>query len=148
MQWWDTVCIFFVQLRFIGDVLFFYSLGDFIIANENIPYAPEDMYEMYHMKSDALMRDVFKKRSGDFRRGLQKDRRAFETIVPCWTVKNGVLQQITLLPLELGFEEHRSMNGLTKPMKNATFMEKLQDMSRKYGTEIVMRKDDLGEIVL
>ena len=40
----------------------FYSLGDFMLHNESIPKAPEDMYEKYGLNSDATMRELFCKR--------------------------------------------------------------------------------------
>ena len=48
----------------------FYSLGDFVLQNENIPYGPEEFYEDYGLNSDSTMRELFQKRSKNFTRGM------------------------------------------------------------------------------
>lgn len=126
----------------------FYSLGDFMLQNENIPYGPEDMYQMYALNSDVPMRDLFDKRSHGFKRGLQSDHRAFETVVPYLEYKDGLLEKIVLMPAELGFGQPRSISGLPRPQMNAPFMERLVKMSEPYGTKICARPDGLYEIVL
>lgn len=49
----------------------FYSLGDFVIQNENIPFSPEDYYEGKGLTSDDTMGEVFRRRSRNFACGLQ-----------------------------------------------------------------------------
>lgn len=130
------------------DCPIFYSLGDFMLENENIPYAPEEFYHMYGLSSDSAMHSLFEIRSGGFQRGLQTDHRAFETVIPYWEIRDGRLEKLLLLPVELGFGEARSMGGLPRPMKHAAFMERLIEMSKPYGTRIQMTKDGLGEVIL
>lgn len=124
----------------------FYSLGDFMLENENIPYAPQEFYDMYGLDLDTALRDLFQTRSDGFRRGLQTDHRAFETVVPYWETEGGRLKKLILMPVELGFGASRSMGGLPKPLKNAPFMERLTKMSKSYGTEIRITEDGLGEV--
>lgn len=126
----------------------FYSLGDFMLENENIPYAPEEFYKMYHLNSDGALRRLFETRSNGFKRGLQTDRRAFETVVPYWEIQNGKMEKLLLMPVELRFGESRAMGGLPRPMKNAPFMQRLVEMSKPYGTKIRMTEEGLGEVVL
>lgn len=126
----------------------FYSLGDFILENENIPCGPEDFYEMYGLTSGATMRELFASRSNGFTRGLQTDHRMFESVIPYWEVQDGQLKKITLMPIELGFGSPRSTGGLPRPHKNASFIKRLAEMSKPYGTTIRYTPDGLAEVVL
>lgn len=126
----------------------FYSLGDFILHNENIPYGPEEFYAAYGLNSDDTMRALYTKRSKNFTRGLQTDKRAFESVIPCCEYEGGKLSKITMLPVELGFGRPRSTGGTPRPMRHAPFIDRLAQMSAPYGTVIRETEDGLAEIVL
>ncbi len=118
----------------------FYSLGDFVLQNENIPFAPEDFYVKYGLNSDDTMHDLFKTRSDNFSRGLQTKPEMFETVIPCWEMQDGVLQKLELLPVELGFGMPRSQSGWPRPAQNLDFIRRLSDMSAPYGTDMHLDK--------
>lgn len=126
----------------------FYSLGDFMLQNENIPYGPEDMYEMYDLTSDTAMRDVFEKRSHGFKQGLQSDHRAFETVIPMLEYEDKKLKNLLLLPVDLGFGQSRSVSGLPRPRPGAEFMQRLVEMSKAYGTRIILCQNGLYRVIL
>lgn len=125
----------------------FYSLGDFILQNENIPFSPEEDYEKQGLTSDATMHEVFAKRSKNFTRGLQTDRRMFEAVIPRWEVECGKLTKLELMPIELGFDLPRSRNGLPAPAKDTRILEYLAEMSAPYGTKLEI-KDGIATVVL
>ena len=114
----------------------FYSLGDFILHNENIPYSPEDEYEGRGMTSDDTMAEVFRRRSKNFTRGLQTDARMFESVIPRWEVEGGRLVKLELLAVELGFGSPRSQNGNPTPAKDSTILERLAQISAPYGVKM------------
>ena len=114
----------------------FYSLGDFILHNENIPYSPEDEYEGRGMTSDDTMAEVFRRRSQNFTRGLQTDVRMFESVIPRWEVEDGKLTKLELLAVELGFGKPRSHNGNPTPAKDSAILERLARMSAPYGVKM------------
>lgn len=115
----------------------FYSLGDFILNNENIPYSPEDYYTDKGMTSDDTMHELFKKRSANFTRGLQTDRRMFESVIPRWEIdENGKMTKLELLAIELGFGLPRSRNGMPAPAKDGQILQRLKEMSEPYGTKM------------
>ena len=114
----------------------FYSLGDFILQNENIPYSPEDDYEKQGLTSDATMHELFAKRSKNFTRGLQTDRRMFESVIPRWEVEDGKLIKLELLPIDLGFGLPRSRNGLPAPAQGTAILDHLAEISAPYGTKM------------
>ncbi len=119
----------------------FYSLGDFVIHNENATKAPADFYEQYGLPSDATMHELYKKRSNGFTRGLQTKREAFETVIPYWEMEDGKLTKLTLMAVELGFGLPRSRNGLPRPATDSTILENLQELSTKYGTEFLIENN-------
>jgi poly-gamma-glutamate capsule biosynthesis protein CapA/YwtB (metallophosphatase superfamily) len=125
----------------------FYSLGDFVLHNENIPFAPEDFFRRYGLNSDATMRDLFEKRSNNFTRGLQTKREMFEAIVPYWEMEKGILKKLEFLPIELGFGLPRSRNGWPTPAKDLCFVERLKELSSTYGTEIKI-ENGIGKVML
>lgn len=115
----------------------FYSLGDFILNNENIPYSPEEYYETKGMTSDDTMHELFRKRSANFTRGLQTDRRMFESVIPLWEMdENGKLVSLKMMAIELGFGLPRSRGGMPAPAKDGVILERLKEMSESYGTKM------------
>lgn len=114
----------------------FYSLGDFVIQNENTSVAPADYYETFNLPADATMHELYKKRSNNFTRGLQTKPEAFETVIPYWEMEDGKLTALSFLAADLGFELPRSRNGLPRPARDSKILEHLQRVSEKYGTKL------------
>ncbi len=125
----------------------FYSLGDFILQNENSPFAPEDYYSKYGLTSSDTMHELFKNRSNNFTRGLATDKRMFETVIPYWETENGEMTYLELMPVELTFDVPRSRYGMPKLAKNTAIIERLAELSKPYGTKIEI-KDGKGIVKL
>ena len=126
----------------------FYSLGDFMLHNESITKAPEDMYEKYGLTSDATFRDLFKKRSNNYTRGLMTDRRMLESYIPYFEIEDGKLKYLELMPIELDFEKPRYKNGNPHIETNRNILERLKEMSEPYGTEIIIDENGTGRVKL
>lgn len=114
----------------------FYSLGDFVLHNENITKAPADYYEFYGLPADATMYDLYRTRDAEFTRGLQSKREAFETLIPCWEAEDGKLTRLSLLAVELGFGMPRSRGGWPAPAKDSSILEQVAERSKGYGTKL------------
>jgi len=125
----------------------FYSLGDFILQNENLPYCPEDYYEKYGMTSEATVHELLRNRTKDFTRGLLSDHRMTETVIPYWEMEDGKLTRLELLPVEITHGMPRSKSGLPYPAKDDAILRRLQEMSAPYGTKIEI-VDGIGKVVL
>ena len=125
----------------------FYSLGDFVLHNENIPYLPEEYYEAQGLTSDATVREVFTKRSKNFTRGLQTDRRMFESVIPRWEVVDGKMTKLELLPITLGFGLPRSRNGNPAPAADDSILRRLAEMSEPFGTKMEI-KNGIATVIL
>lgn len=114
----------------------FYSLGDFVLHNENITKAPADFFAAYDLPSDATLHELFQKRSKDFTIGLQTKKEMWETVIPYWEMENGELRKLTFLSAELGFGLPRSRSGWPAPARNSEILERLGKMSAPYGTQM------------
>lgn len=126
----------------------FYSLGDFMLHNESIAKVPEDMYEMYGLTSDTGLRELFKKRSNNYTRGLMTDRRMFESFIPYFELEDGKLKHLELLPIELDFGKPRWKNGNPHIETKRNILERLQTMSSPYGTKIEINDAGIGIVKL
>lgn len=121
----------------------FYSLGDFVIHNECIPYAPEKMYAKQNLTSDATMRDLFYDRSAGYTRGLMRDHRMLETVIPYFEIENDKLTYLELMPVELNFDKKKVWQmGNPRFSNQHGIIERLSEMSSSFGTKITI--DDRG----
>ena len=126
----------------------FYSLGDFVIHNECIPFAPEEMFAEKGMTSDSTMREFFCVRSKNYTRGLMRDRRMLEAIIPHFEMEDGKLTYLELMPIELNFEKKIWQSGNPRFSADHGIIERLAEMSKTYGTEITVDKRGFGMVKL
>lgn len=126
----------------------FYSLGNFVIHNECIPYAPEEMFERQGMTSDATMRELFYDRSAGYTRGLMRDRRMLESVIPYFEMEDGVLTTLELMPIELQFDEPVWRSGNPRFSNQHGIIERLAEMSAPYGTKISVDSRGYGIVDL
>jgi len=125
----------------------FYSLGDFILQNENILRGPEQFFTTYGLTSRDTMHDLFATRSAQFTRGLQTEPKMFEALIPYWEMNQGKLTRLLLMPVELGFGQPRSRNGWPRFEPHKGILQRVAAMSEAFGTRIEIR-DGIGEVVL
>jgi len=126
----------------------FYSLGDFMLHNESVTFAPEDMYEKYGLTSDDPLCDIYRKRSRNYTVGLLTDKRMMESVIPYFEMENGELTYLELLPIELGFGEPRYRLGNPRFRSDCGIIERLAEMSAPYGTEISIDGRGVGIVKL
>lgn len=124
----------------------FYSLGDFVLHNESMRFAPEEMYAMQGLTSDSPISEVFRIRSKDYTRGLLSDRRMLESVIPYFEMENGVLTHMELLPVALGAEQPRYRNGNPFFASDRGILERFAEMSAPFGTEISIGPDGIGVV--
>lgn len=126
----------------------FYSLGDFMLHNESVTFAPEDMYEKYGLTSDDPISEIYRKRSRNYTVGLLTDRRMMEAVIPYFEMEDGELTRLELLPIELGFGEPRYRLGNPKVRTDRGIIERYAEMSAPYGTEIEIDENGIGIVKL
>ncbi len=126
----------------------FYSLGDFVIHNECIPFAPEEMFQKQGLTSDATMRELFCNRSANYTRGLMRDRRMLESVIPYFEMEDGKLTHLELVPIELQFEKKVWQNGNPRVSTVHGIIERYAEMSKHFGTEIKIDERGFGIVKL
>lgn len=126
----------------------FYSLGNFVIHNECIPYAPAEMFKMQGLSDDSTLRELFCKRSADYTRGLMRDRRMLESVIPYFEMENGALTKLELMPIELQFDEPVWRSGNPRFSSEHGIVERLARMSENYGTKIAVDSRGFGIVKL
>lgn len=127
----------------------FYSLGDFVIHNECIPYAPEEMFAKQNLTSDATMRELFYDRSAGYTRGLMRDRRMLESVIPYFEMKNGELTYLELMPIELNFDKEEVwQKGNPVFSSKHGIIERLAKMSETFNTKITVDSRGFGIVEL
>lgn len=126
----------------------FYSLGDFMLHNESVTFAPEDMFEKYGMTSGDPVCDIYRKRSRNYTVGLLTDRRMMEAVIPYFEMENGELSRLELLPIELGYGEPRYRLGNPRVRTDRGIIERYAQMSALYGTEMIVNEQGIGVVTL
>lgn len=126
----------------------FYSLGDFMLHNESVTFAPEDMYEKYGLTSDDPICEIYRRRSRDYTVGLLTDKRMLEAVIPYFEMEDGKLTHLELLPIELGYGEPRYRLGNPRICKDRGIIERYAEMSLSYGTKITVNEDGIGIVEL
>ena len=126
----------------------FYSLGDFVIHNECIPFAPEEMFASKGLTSDSTMREFFCKRSNNYTRGLMRDHRMLESVIPYFEMEDGALTKLELMPIELQFDEPVWRSGNPRFSNQHGIIERLAEMSGPYGTKISVDSRGYGIVDL
>lgn len=126
----------------------FYSLGDFAIHLESIAFAPEEMYAKQGLTSDHTLREVFYDRSASYTRGLMRDHRMFETVIPYFEMEHGELTKLELMPVELQFDEPIWRRGNPRFSNQHGIIEHLTKISEPYGTRITTDSRGYGIVEL
>jgi len=125
------------------DCPIFYSLGDFILQLYNVEIAPEDFFNKHGLTSGSTVHELLKKRSKNFTIGLMTDSRMFRAVIPYWETDGTKLTKLTLMPIEMSMDGHKSNSGLPRRSYNPEIAEYLKKMCEPYGTQIVVEDDGL-----
>ncbi len=123
----------------------FYSLGDFILELYSVELAPEEFFNKHGLDSSSTVHQLLKKRSKDFTVGLMTDKRMFRSVIPLWEAENGKLKKLTLMPIEMKMDGHKSENGLPRRSYDPEIAEYLREMCAPFGTRLTLRDDGLIE---
>ncbi len=126
----------------------FYSLGDFFIQNDSVERQPADFFDIYNLGPDNTPSDGWAARSKNGTSGLVVNRKVFESVIARFVVEDGVIKQVELLPITLGFEKTRSRKGrpeLADANDGERILQDLQKLSDEFKTQITI-KDGKGYI--
>ena len=109
-----------------NDCPIFYSLGDFVLQLYNVELAPEDFFNKHGLTSNSTVHELLKKRSKNFTIGLMTDPRMFRSVIPCWETRGARLTKLTLMPIEMSIDGHKSDSGLPRRSYNPEIAEYLK----------------------
>lgn len=121
----------------------FYSLGDFVLQLYSIELAPEDFFAKHGLTSASTVHELLRKRSQDFKVGLMTDPRMFRAVIPLWETEGTRLRRLTLMPIEMRMDGHKSAIGLPRRSYDPAIADYLAAMCEPYGTRITRSEDGL-----
>lgn len=125
------------------DCPIFYSLGDFILQLYSVQFAPDDFFRKHGLPSESTVHELLKKRSKDFTVGLMTDKRMFRSVIPYWETEGTKLTKLTLMPVEMKMDGHKSELGLPRKSDNPEIYEYLSKICQPYGTKIERNNDGI-----
>lgn len=103
------------------------------------------MYAKQNLTSDATMRDLFYDRSAGYTRGLMRDHRMLETVIPYFEIENDKLTYLELMPVELNFDKMKVWQmGNPRFSNQHGIIERLSEMSASFGTKITIDNRGFG----
>lgn len=117
----------------------FYSLGDFMFQNETLLRMPSDSYEAYDLGEDAHLADWNDQRYNFDKKGFPTVPEVWEAVVAVPKFKAGILTELKLYPIDLGFGKPRQVRGrplLAKGKLAEKIINDLIERSAPYGTKI------------
>jgi len=126
----------------------FYSVGNFFMQDDLVPFQPQENYNTYGLALDATVNDFYDQRDGTtYSNGQEKNTKSFPANKEYWEsmiaepVFNSKreLQEINLYPLDLGYGLTRSQRGFPFPANaelGASIMERVAKLSKAMGTVI------------
>ena len=106
------------------------------------------MFEAQGLTSDATMRELFCRRSKNYTRGLMRDRRMLEAVVPYFEMEDGKLTHLEIMPVELNFDKPVWQSGNPRFSCEHGIVERYAAMSREFGTEIELDERGFGIVKL
>lgn len=116
--------------------LIFYSLGNFIFENDTTTHQPADFYEKYNMDNTAMVGEGMDKRSKEGQIGLGVNENVWRSCLAEWRMLDGVIKDIKLYPIHLGYDLKRYRRGLPKLAHDDELLHNLAKMSKEFGTTI------------
>lgn len=126
----------------------FHGLGNFIFQNDTVTHLPREFYEKYNLSFEANVADALDARSDNGKKGLGVNPNVWHSVIPVWKMNQGILENIILYPVDLGFGKPRYSRGWPKLTNDSSIMEQMQFLSKPFGTKIEIQQDGTGIINL
>ncbi|MFH1122022.1 MAG: CapA family protein [Pseudomonadota bacterium] len=121
----------------------FYSLGSFVFQLETIRYLPEEAYRRYDLDHMATPADFVAARYKNDTVGHPADPRQWQQVCAACRYQGGILDEIALYPLDLGYGKPRSQRGrplLADDELGEKIIARVGGISKRLGTEVVYAK--------
>jgi len=125
-----------------------YSLGNFIFQSETVKFRPAEEFEDYGLESSALLTELYyaRQRKDKKRSGFYLNPIYWVSAIPQVIFRNGMLKEIKLFPITLGFGKPIHKRGrpmLANKVLGQKIINRIKKLSLPFGTEII-HKDGVG----
>lgn len=130
------------------DAPIFYCLGNFIFENEYVRLLPADYMEKYGLPSDTPAAVGIAKRSAGAAKSLYTVKEVYRSALPFFTIENGKLAHLELLPVELGMEKPQYEKNIPYLADEKTALEITEYLNQASARYHTCWKYENGRIVL
>jgi len=121
-----------------------YSLGNLILQNDTVTVLPAEAYERFGLGAEATPADFLDRRTDGGKKGFPATEEYWEGIAASCAFKQGRLDHIRLLPLDLGFGRPRAQRGrpmLASGAKAKRILGRVRGLSEAYATTVELQDD-------
>lgn len=125
----------------------FYGLANFIFQPDYVDKTPADMVEMYGFPLTMSGAEVSAARVAKGSASMERSQIFYLSVVPKWTITDGKLTEIKLLPIELGLKEPWGRRGFPSPVSPDLVFDHLQRVCKPFGTELVINGDTIDVVL-
>lgn len=125
----------------------FYCLGNFLFHPEYVKKISADVVEGFGFPLDLSGEEVVRRRKARATAAMETSTVVYQSMLPFWTMEDGKLTAIRLLPLELGMDAPKGLRGFPSPAAPETMFDRLQAVCAPYGTKLKINGDYI-EVVL
>lgn len=125
----------------------FYGLANFIFQPDYVDKTPADMVEMYGFPLTMSGAEVSAARVAKSTASMERNQIFYLSVVPKWTIEDGKLTEIKLLPIELGMKAPWGLRGFPSPVSPELIFENLQRVCKPFGTELKINGNTIDVVL-
>jgi poly-gamma-glutamate synthesis protein (capsule biosynthesis protein) len=126
----------------------FYSVGNFIMMNETLPFFPAVAYERFGLGNDATPADFLDARTGNGKKGHVAHADYWQNFAATCHYAGGKLAEIRIHPIDQGFGRPRGQRGrpvLADKDMGGKIIARINELSKPYGVT-VQNRDGVGVV--
>ena len=116
----------------------FYCLGNFLFHPEYVKRLSADVVEKLGFPQELSGEEVVRRRKARATGAMESNPIFYLSMVPFWTMEDGRLTEIKLLPVELGIREPAGLRGFPSPVAPEAIFDHLQMCCAEYGTQLAI----------
>ena len=125
----------------------FYCLGNFFFHPEYVKRISADVIEGFGFPLELSGEEVVRRRKARATAAMEHSIPVYQSMIPFWSMEDGKLVSIKLLPVELGIHEPYGLRGFPSPAKPESIIDHLNMVCKPYGTQLKINGDYI-EVVL
>lgn len=114
----------------------FYCLGNFLFHPEYVKKISADVVENFGFPLELSGEEVVRRRKARATASMETSTVVYQSMLPFWSMENGKLTGIRLLPVELGINEPAGLRGFPSPAAPETIFEHLKMVCEPFGTKL------------